>query len=134
MRRRGIDGLIVSNTTLARAGIERERHRHQAGGLSGRPLMDRSTWILARFRRALGPHYPLIGVGGVADARSFLRKIEAGADLVQVYTALVYAGPRLPVTILHDVVQIMDRTGASSIADFRNTAVDEVLAGPAPED
>ncbi|KQT54504.1 dihydroorotate dehydrogenase (quinone) [Aureimonas sp. Leaf454] len=128
----GIDGLIVSNTTLSRNGLsETLAHRNEAGGLSGRPLFRRATWTLAAFRRALGPDIALIGVGGVEDARTAMAKIEAGADLVQLYTGLVYGGPRLPVRILNGLREILDLEGVSSIKEMRCRTTDKVLAaGP----
>ncbi len=129
----GIDGLVVSNTTLSRAGVANLQDGREAGGLSGRPLMDRSTYVLAQFRSAVGPNFPLIGVGGVESARTALRKMEAGADLVQMYTALVYAGPQLPGRILRGMVRYLDKSGSDSIAAIRDSKVDEILSGPAPK-
>jgi dihydroorotate dehydrogenase len=82
------DGMVCTNTTLDRLpGMD------ETGGLSGRPLMERSTAVLARVRERAGPSYPLIGVGGVFTAEDVRRKLEAGADLVQVYTGFIYEGP-----------------------------------------
>jgi len=91
----GVDGLIVSNTTIARPGALRSPAREQAGGLSGAPLFEPATALLADMRRLTGGAVPLVGVGGImspADARA---KLEAGARLVQLYTGLVYEGPGL---------------------------------------
>ncbi|KQT60671.1 MULTISPECIES: quinone-dependent dihydroorotate dehydrogenase [unclassified Aureimonas] len=128
----GIDGLIVSNTTLSRNGLpDAAQNRNEAGGLSGRPLFRRATWTLAAFRRALGPDMALIGAGGVENAETAMAKIEAGADLVQLYTGLVYGGPRLPVRILNGLREILDLEGVGSIADLRDRRTDEILAaGP----
>jgi dihydroorotate dehydrogenase len=90
-----IDGLIATNTTVAREGVAGHRHAQEAGGLSGRPLLVPSTRVLHRFAAALGARVPLVGVGGIfsgADARA---KLEAGASLVQVYTGFVYRGPAI---------------------------------------
>lgn len=130
--KRGIDGLIVSNTTLARPDLGNDPRQHEAGGLSGRPLMAPSTYVLARFRKALGPDFPLIGVGGVDSAATALHKIEAGADLVQLYTGLVYGGPELPTRILAGMLRHLERTSTRHIADLRDTRLDEVLASPPP--
>ena len=93
----GLAGLVVSNTTLARPRLV-SRHRDEAGGLSGRPLFDPSTRVLAgMFRRT---RLPLVGVGGVEDARTAWAKIEAGASLVQLYSAMVYRGPGLAAEIV----------------------------------
>jgi dihydroorotate dehydrogenase len=93
--RHGVDGLIATNTTIAREAIAGHRLAAEAGGLSGRPLFARSTAVLRRLAAALGGRVPLIGVGGIhagADARA---KIEAGASLVQLYTGFIYRGPAL---------------------------------------
>jgi dihydroorotate dehydrogenase len=90
-----IDGLIATNTTIAREEIAGHRHAGEMGGLSGRPLFARSTEVLRKLAAALGARVPLIGVGGIhtgADARA---KIAAGASLVQIYTGFIYRGPRL---------------------------------------
>jgi len=128
----GIDGLIVSNTTLSRAGLSTTLpNRNEAGGLSGRPLFRRSTYVLAAFRRALGPDVALIGASGVDSAKTALAKVEAGADLVQIYTGLVYGGPRLPTKILAGMSHFMDLNGVGSLAEIRDRRVDAVLAaGP----
>ena len=94
-RRRRIDGMIVSNTTLARDAVAAHRHGGQTGGLSGRPLFALSTKMLAECFRRIERQFPLIGVGGVEDASTALAKIEAGASLVQLYSALVFGGPGL---------------------------------------
>ncbi len=95
-RRRGVDGMIVSNTTVARPeALGAHRHGAQAGGLSGRPLFGPATAMLAQAFLRVERQFPLIGVGGVEDARTALAKIEAGASLVQLYSALVFAGPTL---------------------------------------
>lgn len=92
-RRRGIDGMIVSNTTLARDAVAAHRHGGEAGGLSGRPLFALSTRMLAECFRRVERQFPLVGVGGVEDGATAMAKIEAGATLVQLYTALVFGGP-----------------------------------------
>jgi dihydroorotate dehydrogenase len=82
------DGMICTNTTL-----DREPGMNEAGGLSGRPLMKKSTAVLARVRKYAGPGYPLIGVGGIFTADDVQAKLAAGADLVQIYTSMIYDGP-----------------------------------------
>ncbi|WP_102959819.1 quinone-dependent dihydroorotate dehydrogenase [Mangrovicella endophytica] len=129
----GLDGLIVSNTTLSRRGVEKHPNAAEAGGLSGRPLMERSTYVLAAFRRALGPAMPLIGVGGVDSAETAIAKIEAGADLVQLYTGLVYGGPDLPARILAGMLRHLDEQHFRSFREIRDSGVEAVLAkGPPP--
>ncbi len=93
--RHGIDGVIATNTTIARDAVQGLAHAQETGGLSGAPLREASNRVIRLLRAALGPDYPIIGVGGVmspADARA---KFEAGADLVQIYTGLIYGGPPL---------------------------------------
>ncbi|WP_062112346.1 quinone-dependent dihydroorotate dehydrogenase [Aureimonas sp. AU40] len=131
-KRRKVDGLIVSNTTLSRHGIEGHKLVNEIGGLSGRPLYGRSTYVLAAFRRALGPEFPLIGAGGVENARTALGKIEAGADLVQLYSAMVYGGPDLPIRILKDMIRFLDKTGLDTIRHLRDSKVEEILARDPP--
>lgn len=115
-----VDALIVSNTTLDRAGL-RSPHAPEQGGLSGAPLFERSTAVLARFYLALGPTFPLIGVGGVSDTASALAKIEAGASLVQLYSALVYEGPGLPEKIVAGLRRHCDDQGLGSLMEIRGS-------------
>jgi len=89
---RPIDGVVYANTTTARPAMLEGRHAGEPGGLSGRPLAPSTTARLARIRAGLGPERALVGVGGVATAADVRAKLDAGADLVQLYTALVYAG------------------------------------------
>ncbi len=125
----GIDGVIISNTTLSRTGLTAAR-RSETGGLSGRPLFSRSTAILARMRQRLGPDRVLVGVGGVDSAETAAEKIRAGADLVQVYTGMIYAGPALPGRIVEGLSAILDREGASSLAELRDGRLSHWAAVP----
>jgi|TARA_A100001391_G_scaffold103323_1_gene68843 dihydroorotate dehydrogenase len=88
----GIDGLIVSNTTISRDAVAGLENAEETGGLSGRPLFNLATRRLAQMRLRLGPDFPLIGVGGIHSAQSAIAKFEAGANVVQLYSALVYGG------------------------------------------
>ena len=90
-----IDGLIATNTTLSRVGVEDLPDGDQAGGLSGRPVSHISTQILQQFSDQLGGKVALIGVGGIDSGDKAVKKIEAGADLVQLYSGLIYKGPGL---------------------------------------
>ncbi|OTG90739.1 quinone-dependent dihydroorotate dehydrogenase [Acinetobacter sp. ANC 3813] len=90
-----IDGLIVTNTTLSREGVENLKHGDEAGGLSGAPVFVKSTACLAAFFKALDGQIPLIGVGGILSGEDALAKKNAGAALVQVYSGLIYTGPKL---------------------------------------
>ena len=95
LRRNGIDGVIATNTTIARDAVQGQRHAEEAGGLSGAPLREASNRVIGLLRAALGPGYPIIGVGGVMNGDDARAKREAGADLVQIYTGLIYRGPEL---------------------------------------
>ncbi|MCA1780207.1 MAG: quinone-dependent dihydroorotate dehydrogenase [Xanthomonadaceae bacterium] len=91
----GLDGLITTNTTLDRSAVAGHVNAAQAGGLSGRPLMDLSTHVLARARQVLGAGFPILASGGVHCSEDALAKQSAGADLVQLYTGFIYEGPGL---------------------------------------
>ena len=108
-----VDGIIISNTTLARPGLV-SVHRSETGGLSGKPLFALSTQMLAKTYGITGGKIPLIGVGGISDAETAWMKIRAGASLVQLYSALVYRGPGLVTTILAGLKQ---RLGKDAISD-----------------
>jgi dihydroorotate dehydrogenase len=128
---RKADGLIVSNTTLSRAGVSGV-HAGEAGGLSGRPLFRRSTVMLARMRRRLGPRFPIVGVGGVDSAEAALEKIRAGADLVELYTGMIFAGPLLPGRIVTGLARFCEAEGLANIRDVRDSRLAE-WAGRAPD-
>lgn len=113
----GIDGVIVSNTTVARPPGLRSPHAGEAGGLSGRPLFEQSTAVLRDIYRLTEGRLPLIGVGGVAGAADAYAKIRAGASLVQLYTALVFAGPALLGAIKTGLAELLRRDGFASVAD-----------------
>ncbi|MCQ8783314.1 quinone-dependent dihydroorotate dehydrogenase [Mangrovibrevibacter kandeliae] len=134
-KRHKADGLIVSNTTLSRPRTMKGHPlAEETGGLSGRPLFARSTWALAAFRRAVGRDFPVIGVGGVDGPEAAIAKFEAGADLVQLYTGLVYEGPDLPLRILNGLVGHLDRVGARHVLDLKGRRVDEILEAGPPTD
>jgi dihydroorotate dehydrogenase len=90
-----IDGIIATNTTLARTGIEHLPASREAGGLSGAPLMQQSNAVIRRLRQSLSGAIPIIGVGGIMSAQDAKDKLDVGADLIQVYTGLIYQGPDL---------------------------------------
>jgi dihydroorotate dehydrogenase len=113
----GIDGLIVSNTTVARPATLRSRFRAEAGGLSGRPLFAPSTRLLARMARRLEGKVPLIGVGGIASGADAYAKIRAGATAVQLYTSFVYEGPAIVGRVLAELDALLARDGFSSVAE-----------------
>lgn len=117
VNRHRVSGLIVSNTTLARPESLQSRHAGEQGGLSGAPLFDRSTALLKAFRRAAGPDLPIIGVGGVDGAEAAYAKIRAGANAVQLYTALVYQGPGLALKIRDGLAELLKADGFERLAD-----------------
>ena len=125
-----IDGVIVSNTTISRPHLHTPALAGEAGGLSGKPLFERSTAVLARMRKLLGPQRALIGVGGVDSAQTALEKIRAGADLVQLYTGMIYAGPGLPGRILKDMIRTIERERLASVRELRDTKLEAWAAKP----
>ena len=95
LRRHGMDGVIATNTTLSREAVQGLAHADEVGGLSGAPVLAMSNRVIGQLRSALGAGFPIIGVGGVMSAEDAVSKIKAGADLVQIYTGLIYRGPDL---------------------------------------
>ena len=93
--RNGMDGVIATNTTLSRDAVKGLPHAEEAGGLSGAPVREASNQVITQLRAALGPTFPIIGVGGILSAEDAVEKIHAGADVVQIYTGLIYKGPQL---------------------------------------
>jgi dihydroorotate dehydrogenase len=95
LQRHGMDGVVATNTTVSRGAVKGLPHAEEAGGLSGAPVLEPSNRVVGQLRAALGPRFPIIGVGGVMSAADAVSKIRAGADLVQIYTGLIYCGPAL---------------------------------------
>jgi dihydroorotate dehydrogenase len=112
-----LDGLIISNTTIERKGLVSGPNAGEPGGLSGKPLMDMSTKMLARMYRLTGGRIPMIGVGGVASGADAYAKIRNGASLIQLYTALTYDGPALVTRIKRDLANALTRDGFTRLAD-----------------
>ncbi|WP_415068596.1 quinone-dependent dihydroorotate dehydrogenase [Hyphomicrobium sp.] len=119
----GVDGIAVSNTTLARPGLKSAAAK-EAGGLSGQPLFARSTAMLARVYKETGGKIPLIGIGGIGSGKQALEKIEAGATLLQLYTGLVYEGPGLIGEIKSFLTTTLKSGGQSSLAAIRGRHAD----------
>lgn len=113
---RGLDALIVGNTTISRPALK-SKHAEESGGLSGEPLQPLALQRLRDFRRATGGQLPLVGVGGIATAEDAWQRIRAGASLVQLYSAMVYAGPGIARSIVRGLEGLMRRDGFSSIAE-----------------
>jgi len=95
LRQHAIEGVIATNTTLARDAVAGLPHAEEAGGLSGAPVRAASNRVIASLRAALGKDFPIIGAGGIMSGADAIAKIEAGADVVQIYTGLIYRGPAL---------------------------------------
>ena len=127
----GIDGLIVSNTTVERPPGLVSRYAGETGGLSGCPLFASSTALLAEVYRLTGGRLPLIGVGGIASAGDAYAKIRAGASLLQLYTALVFAGPDLVTQIKTGLASLLQRDGFTSITGAVGTDA-AVIQQPIP--
>lgn len=126
-----LEGLIVSNTTLSRSGLKSANGK-ETGGLSGVPLFERSTIVLSKMRQRIGKNAAIIGVGGVSSAETALAKIEAGADLVQLYTSFIYEGPGLANKILKGLCRALDQSGAIAIGDHCGRKTAEWAAKPIP--
>lgn len=95
LRKHGMDGVIATNTTISREAVQGLPHAEETGGLSGRPVLEASNRVIAQLRAELGPDFPIIGVGGILSGADAVSKLKAGADLVQVYTGLIYRGGAL---------------------------------------
>ena len=107
---------MVSNTTLSREGLKDPSFAAETGGLSGRPLFARATRMLARVFKLTEGELPLIGVGGIDSGAAALAKVTAGASLVQLYTGLVFEGPKLIGGIKQALVEAMNAGKAESLA------------------
>jgi dihydroorotate dehydrogenase len=95
LERHGMDGVVATNTTINRDAVKGLPHAEETGGLSGAPVLEASNRVIGQLRAALGKGFPIIGVGGVMSAQDAVSKIRAGADVVQIYTGLIYRGPQL---------------------------------------
>ena len=116
----GIDAIIVANTTVSRP-LLKSKYRNESGGLSGAPLRPLALKSLRDFRAASGGEIPLIGVGGIATAEDAWERIRAGASLVQLYTAMVYDGPRIAARIGHGLARKLKQEGMGNIAEAVGT-------------
>jgi dihydroorotate dehydrogenase len=95
LMRHGMDGVVATNTTLSRDAVQGLAHAEEAGGLSGAPVLEASNRVIRQLRARLGAGYPIIGVGGILSGADAASKLQAGADVVQVYSGLIYKGPAL---------------------------------------
>jgi dihydroorotate dehydrogenase len=117
----GLDGIVATNTTLARDGLKSPARR-QAGGLSGVPLRDKATHVLYRLYAETGGAMPLIGVGGISTAEDALARIEAGATAVQLYTALAYEGIGLAARLARGLDRLLTARGYACVAEATGAA------------
>ena len=113
----GVDGLILTNTTLERPTFLPSKFREQKGGLSGKPLTDASTKIISNFYKLTEGQIPIIGVGGISSGKDAYKKIKAGASLIQIYSALVFQGPALVNQINKDLIKLLKQDGFDNISD-----------------
>ena len=95
LKNHGMDGVIATNTTISRDKVQGLPHAQETGGLSGAPVREASNRVVSLLRAELGKAFPIIGVGGILSAADAVEKIRAGADVVQIYTGLIYQGPAL---------------------------------------
>jgi dihydroorotate dehydrogenase len=121
-----IDAVIATNTTVTRDGLVSE-HANETGGLSGAPLFDLSTRILAQFSNQLAGEVPLIGVGGIANAQQAYAKIKAGASAIQLYTALVYGGFSMVEKIARNLDDLLKKDGYNNISNAVGIEKDKFL-------
>ena len=112
-----IDGLIISNSTIARPEILNSSFKNEVGGLSGKPLFIKSTLMLKKIYTLTSGQIPLIGVGGISNALECYEKIKAGASLVQIYTSLTYQGPKIVNKILMELVNLLKTDGYNNIKE-----------------
>jgi dihydroorotate dehydrogenase len=118
-----IEGLVISNTTIARKGLAFPNR--ESGGLSGRPLFEPSTIVLAKMRQRIGTQLPIIGIGGIDDVQSAWEKIEAGANLLQLYTGLIYQGPAIANNICRGLADRLKSRGIGNIASLTGSKTRE---------
>lgn len=114
-RKRKIDGLMISNTTISRPETLRDEASRETGGLSGRPLFELSTRMLAAAYLRVEKQFPLVGVGGIDSANTAFAKIEAGASLIQLYTALVYRGPGVVRDIQRGLLRLLEQNAYANL-------------------
>jgi len=123
----GADGIVVSNTTVERPKTQHPKDATvfgQQGGMSGQPLKERSTFMIRTVRQAVGMDWPIIGVGGIANAQDAWEKLEAGATLVQAYSGFVFEGPSLTKQVVHGLSKRLRASQHASIADVIGTKSD----------
>jgi len=125
-----VDAVIATNTTIARPGLEGNAAADEHGGLSGRPLRLLTTRVIGELYRELAGRIPIIGVGGISDADDAWEKILAGADLLQIYTALIYHGPAAVRRIVSGIVSKVHALGVTSFVQARAIHVEPLSQQP----
>lgn len=125
----GADGFILTNTTLDRPAQLKSDEKSETGGLSGAPLMAPSTRLLAQAAQHVGESAALIGVGGITSGVDAFAKIRAGASAVQLYSALIYHGPRLIQTIKTELAELLAQNGFETVAQAVGTGIEDTLKG-----
>ena len=113
----GVAGIVATNTTLSRAGVEGHPRAGEAGGLSGAPLTERATEVIRQVARRAAGRVPVIGAGGIMGPEDAYQKIRAGASLVQVYTGFIYGGPGFAKRVNQGLARLLARDGFKSVAD-----------------
>jgi dihydroorotate dehydrogenase len=113
----GLDGIVATNTTIARPDTLRSRYKAETGGLSGVPLRERAQAVLKQLHGRIGSRMPLIGVGGIASGADAYARIRAGASAVQLYSAMVYEGPGLVGRIKSELAALLKRDGFKSVSE-----------------
>ena len=119
-----IDGLIISNTTISRDSLKSQKHTSEEGGLSGKPLMKKSTAMIKEVYKLSGGQLPIIGVGGIFSGQDIIEKMINGASLIQLYTAMIYEGPSLINNLKRELHSEINRLGVRSITEIIGTNVD----------
>lgn len=122
-----VDGLIISNTTIARSEDLKSDNAQEVGGLSGAPLTHKSTQVIAQMYKLTGGKVPIIGVGGVFSGQDALDKILAGATLVQLYTSFVYHGPFVVGRVKKELLELIEQKGYKSLNDAVGKEADRFL-------
>jgi dihydroorotate dehydrogenase len=113
----GVAGLIISNTTISRAGVERHPRATEAGGLSGAPLSAAATAAVRRCAARVAGRAVIVGSGGVMNAEDAYAKLRAGASLVQVYTGFIYGGPTFVADLNRGIARLLERDGFSTLSE-----------------
>ncbi len=124
-----LDGLIISNTTIERSMLKNEEYSNEMGGLSGKPLFNLATKRLAQMRQRIGNDMPIIGVGGIHSAQSAIAKLSAGANLIQLYSALVFSGLELLEEIKTGLAKEVQKRGVKNISALSSTNIDDWASG-----